>query len=296
MFGQYFGDYLLKNNLISSERLDKVMEYQERNRAKLGLIAVSEGLLTAVQAEELNHLQATQDKRFGDLAIEKGYLTENDISHLLRLQGNPYLVFIQALEENNIMTKEEAEVILANFQKERHFSNSDLSSIKNGELEALIPVFLNKNEELYNSLIGLALRNIVRFVTSNFRMEYSEQVQKYSAKYIAYQRTEGDHEGFLGFACDDDTILKIANGYAREIFKQVDDDSMDSICEFINCINGLYATQLSHENVDVNMLPPEYSTDSAVLTADEIIIVPLYMCHKRIDLIVCIDAHIQVEL
>ncbi len=167
MFGQYFGDYLLKNNQITPDQFADVMDYQDNHRAKLGLIAVSEGLLSIKQADELNRLQALQDKRFGDLAIEKGYLTDADISHLLRLQGNPYLVFIQALEENQVMTQEDAEVLVASFQKERHLSNSDMTAIKNGELETLIPVFVDKDSDMIQFLIGLALRNVVRFVTTH---------------------------------------------------------------------------------------------------------------------------------
>lgn len=295
MFGQYLGDYLMKNNQITSDQFADIIDYQDNHRAKLGLIAVSEGLLSASQAEELNRLQITQDKRFGDLAIDKKYLTESDISHLLRLQGNPYLIFIQALEENHIMSTEDAEVLVADFQKERHFSNSDLNAIKNGEIDALISVFVQKEDKLYNSLIGLALRNIVRFVTSHFRIEHAEQVQTYTNNYIAFQRTEGDHSGLLAFASNDDSILKIANGYAREIFDLVDEESLDSVCEFINCINGLFATQLSHENVDIDMLPPEFRINGFTLTADDIIVLPIYTCNKRIDILISINGNVDIE-
>ena len=105
MFSQFFGNYLLNKQKITNEQLISCMEYMRANRVKLGLIAESEGLLTRKQADELNHLQMQSDKRFGDLAVEKGYLTEADISHLLQLQGNPYLIFVQALEENHVMNR-----------------------------------------------------------------------------------------------------------------------------------------------------------------------------------------------
>ncbi len=66
---------------------------------------------------------------------------------------------------------------------------------------------------------------------------------------------------------NDDSILKIANGYAKEIFDLVDEDSLDSVCEFINCINGLFATQLSHENVNIDMLPPDLRINGFTVTA-----------------------------
>jgi len=135
---------------------------------------------------------------------------------------------------------------------------------------------------------------VVRFVTSHYRIESSEQVQTYTNNHIAYQRTQGDHDGFLGFASKDDSILKIANGYAKEIFDNVDEESLDSVCEFINCINGLYATQLSHDNVNVDMLPPGYNADNFTLTADELIVLPLYTCNMRIDLLISINGNVDI--
>ena len=71
MFGLYFGDYLLKKNKISHSQLEEVLNCQQSTRAKLGLIAVAENLLTAKQADEINELQKQKDRRFGDIAIEK---------------------------------------------------------------------------------------------------------------------------------------------------------------------------------------------------------------------------------
>ena len=46
MFSQYFGEYLIQNNVITEEQLKSLVTYQDDHRAKLGIIAVSEGLLT----------------------------------------------------------------------------------------------------------------------------------------------------------------------------------------------------------------------------------------------------------
>ena len=118
MFSQFFGNYLLKKKKITKDQFSSCMEYMRANRVKLGLVAESEGLITRKQADELNRLQMQTDKRFGDLAIERGYLTDTDISHLLQLQGSPYLIFVQALEENNILHRDETMKLVSDFQKE----------------------------------------------------------------------------------------------------------------------------------------------------------------------------------
>ena len=147
MFSQFFGQYLLDNQKITAEQFSSCMKYIKDNRVKLGLIAENEGLLTRNQANELNYLQMQTDKRFGDLAVEKGYLTEADVNYLLGRQGNPYLIFIQS--------RDEIETALDAFQKENGFSDEILKAIQDGNIEGMIPAFVDAKDSRYQSLIGL---------------------------------------------------------------------------------------------------------------------------------------------
>jgi hypothetical protein len=263
------------------------MEYMRANRVKLGLIAETEGLLTRQQSDELNHLQMQSDKRFGDLAIEKGYLTESDISHLLQLQGNPYLIFVQALEENHILERDEILKLVSEFQQEKGYTNTTLEAMKSADFDRLLPAFADGASEETLSLMALALRNIVRFVSSYVRIDEATQATQYSAKYIACQKTTGAYEGLLGFGSDDDeSILAIADGYAGEYFETADEDALDSVCEFTNCINGLYATELSYNEISIDMLPPEFMFDQSITDSDGFYILPVYITGKKTDLII----------
>lgn len=286
MFSQFFGNYLLNKERITKTQFTSCMEYMRANRVKLGLIAESEGLLTRAQANELNQLQMQSDKRFGDLAIEKGYLTDADITHLLQLQGNPYLIFVQALEENNIMDRDEIIRLVDDFQKEESLTNTALDSIKTGDFDHLLPAFVQSADDSCLNLMALALRNIVRFVSSYIRLDKAAKMTEYSAKYIAYQKTTGAYEGFLGFASDDDSILTIADGYAGEYFEKPDEDALDSVCEFTNCINGLHATELSYQEISIDMQPPEFLFDGSVTSSEEFYVLPLYITGKKVDMIV----------
>ena len=88
MFGQLFGKYLVKENILDEETLNKILSAQLQIRVKLGVIAVADKLLTTEQADEINRIQQQEDKRFGDIAIEKGWLTDAQISELLEKQGD----------------------------------------------------------------------------------------------------------------------------------------------------------------------------------------------------------------
>ena len=87
MFDRIFGSYLLKSGSVTVQQLQEVYEEQENNRVRLGVIAVSEKLMTTKQVEEVNHLQAIMDKRFGDICVEKGYLSEQQVAQLFWLDS-----------------------------------------------------------------------------------------------------------------------------------------------------------------------------------------------------------------
>ena len=286
MFSQFFGNYLLQSQKITAEQFSTCMDYIKANRVKLGLIAETEGLLSREQADELNQLQLQSDKRFGDLAIENGYLTESDVSYLLSRQGNPYLIFVQALEENNFLTRDEIDQEIKGFQSNYDFSDDELKAIEDGDIEEILPKFIDDEHRKCIPLIGLTLRNLIRFVSSYILIEKGEFTSSLSSRYIAYQHTTGDNNGFLGFACDDSNILTIADAYAKEKFATVDEDALDSVCEFTNCINGLYATELSYQGTSIDMLPPEFFFDGTIEDEEGFVVMPVSIEGQKVNLIV----------
>ena len=289
MFSQFFGNYLLENRKITPEQYEACMNYIKANRVKLGLIAESEGLLTSSQVMELNYLQVQSDERFGDLAVKKGYLTESDVNYLLGLQSNPYLLFVQALDENNCLTHDEIDYNLTAFQKENDYSNSIMKAIRDGNIEGMLPAFVNVQDRRYLDLIGLALRNIIRFINTFLRIAPGEFISGRTHRYAAYQHTIGDYQCVLGFTGEDEGILMMADGYAKEEFGTVDEDALDSIAEFTNCVNGLYAAELSFQNISMDMMPPKLSFDEPIDVNGEYYSLPIYLEGKRSDLIIKID-------
>lgn len=73
----------MDNKVITKEQLDEVISKMENVRAKLGFIAVSEGILTKEKAEEINILQTQKDAKFGDIAVEEGYITKEQLEDML---------------------------------------------------------------------------------------------------------------------------------------------------------------------------------------------------------------------
>ena len=86
MFNQYFGQYLLKKQLLTAEQLHDVLIHEHLARPKLGVLAIDAGLMTAEEVEEVHRLQHTMDKKFGEIAIFRGYLTTDQLEGLLDSQ------------------------------------------------------------------------------------------------------------------------------------------------------------------------------------------------------------------
>ncbi len=296
MFGQYFGNYLVEKNKISQSQLEVVLEQQQNSRAKLGLIAVAEKLLTTKQADDVNELQKQMDRRFGDIAIEKGYLLSEEVNYLLNLQGNPYLKFIQVLTENNLLTISEIEECLESYKKENQFSDSDIDALKSGDIDRIIPVFVNNTgNPMIEECISLAIRNIVRFINNNVMLRNADKVHTYSFGSLAFQQMMGDHNILVGFAGKGKELLTIANSFAKETFTEMDEDSFDSVCEFINCTNGLFASKLSMEDIHIDMTPPLFYSDKTITSQGDIYVVPVIIDGKQSDLLVTMNNTVEIN-
>lgn len=295
MFGLYFGNYLVEKNKISWSQFEDVIMQQQKTRVKLGLIAVAEKLLTTKQAEEINEIQKKMDRRFGDIAIEKGYLLSEEVTYLLNMQGNPYLQFVQVLTENNILTLAQIETYLQEYKQENNFSDSDIDALKSGDIDRIIPVFIDVDTPFAGECISLALRNIVRFISNNIIIKKQHIVKEYTFDSFASQRMVGDKDILVGFACRNKELLQIANPFAKENFTELDEDSFDAVCEFINCINGLYASKLSHDDIHIDMTPPVYYTNKKITSDNDIYVVPVIINGEQVDLLVTVNGQVEIK-
>lgn len=294
MFTNVFGNFLVTNNYISKEQLLEIKNAQKETRVKLGLIAVSERLLTDAQAVEINRKQAVMDKRFGDIAVELGYLTEEQVSRLLGLQGNPYMQFSQAMTDKGFMTLAQVEEALASFQKENGFTATDMDAFKSGDIDRIIPLFLPAlAKEEAKELIEVSIRTVNRLISSDIAIKKAYIIDKAEFSNGAMQSMEGDYGVSTVFAGNEDALLVIADAYAGESFGTVNMDALDSVGEFINVINGLFATALSYKKISVELMPPVFMEDKMCVSGSDMCVVPLEINQKEVFLVVAVGNCIQ---
>lgn len=295
MFDQIFGNYLVSAGTITKEQFMDVLESEGKIRVKLGLIAVAEKLMTEEQADEVNKLQSIMDRRFGDIAVEKGYLSDDQVTQLLKKQGNIYMVFVQTLIDKGYMTLEEIDAALNKYQEDQGFTHSDMDALVSGDVDRTVQLFLPANTQLCDKHCGIAIRTFIRIIDSSAYVSKAYLVDELKVDKFAMQKLEGDHNITSGFAADGDDLLALANKFAGEEFETVDLDALDAVGEFTNCINGLFASELSGENVDLDMLPPVFYENSTAITGNQFCVFPIHVDGKEIKFILSIDADIDVK-
>ncbi len=297
MFGIYFGKYLQDKGILTEQQYQEMLQEMKSARLKLGLLAIVNGIMTEAQAEEVNQLQQVQDRRFGDIAVEKGYMTEAQVESLLKMQGDQYLLCVQTLTEHGYLTLEGIQKELKMYKKDNWFSALDLDAIKSGDIDSIVPVFTKDVSipPVMKDYIALMARNINRFIDTDIRLEKVELINSYSADFIASQELEGDFNFFVGMTGEEDAVLEVASVFGREEFSQIDLDTLDAVCEFLNCNNGLYASKLSEEDVELELLPPVMHTEQKkIQTEGPMYKMPIYISGKKLVLIICLEARWQI--
>ncbi len=295
MFDQIFGNYLVETGKITSSQLEEIITIEGSVRVKLGLIAVAEKLMTTAQADEVNKLQAIMDKRFGDIAVEKGYLTDEQVSNLLKKQGNIYMVFVQTITDKGYMTLDEIDEALSSYQKDNGFTHSDMDALVSGDVDRVVHLFLPDNEELVAKHCAIVVRTFLRILDSTAYVSKAYMTDSIKMDNLAMQMLQGDHKITTGFVGCGNDLLSIACPFADEEFETVDLDALDAVGEFVNCVNGLFASEMSTEGVDVDMLPPEFFENGGELSGEQFCVMPIHVKGKEIKFIISFDKDIAVK-
>lgn len=263
MVESILGNYLVESGRITGQQFRAALNKMDAVRVKLGLIAVSEGFMTFAQAEEVNRLQAICDKRFGDIAVEKGYLSDEQVGKLLKRQGDAYLAFIQALEDDKLITIGEINDVIEEFKKKSCLTNTELEDIKSDDVEKIVGVFLPESAKEYETLVGIAMKTLIRLVDRHASIVKAEMKVVDAKAPMAIQELLGDGiKYFNGFKEVDGALMTAACFFGQEDFDTMNEDVLDAAAELMNCINGLYASaQSSNRGAFLELMPPTYAVD-----------------------------------
>lgn len=288
MFSTFFGNYLLNKGLVSKEDLFKVLQAQKEVRLKLGVLAINAELMTATQVTEINDLQFRLDRRFGELAVEKKYLTTVQLDSLLKQQKSEHLLLAQALIDENMMTIAEFEKEIANYKEAHSLTDEQFDAFKNGNIEVIVNAYLNfdGNEmaSVYREYVVMLLKNIIRFVDTDVRIEKAEQIDSISYPHLFTQDVSGEITLWTSFAGHDDPFKVFAGKFANESFSELDDYAKDAMGEFLNIHNGLFTVNMSINGTELDLAVQNYEANKTVENP-KLFRIPLYFSFGSFDVL-----------
>ncbi|WP_337405738.1 chemotaxis protein CheX [Suilimivivens sp.] len=294
MVSSRVGTYRMEKGLLTGEQFRHILNEQQKVRVKLGLIAVAEGLMTQEEADRVNQLQAVMDRRFGDIAVEKGYLTEGQVNSLLKKQGNAYLAFAQAMENQQLMTIEQLEQILLDYRCENNFTASDMDALKSDDVDSILPLFLPVDSEAYYGIAGTAVRTLMRLVDTGLYPDKAYIMQKTEDENGALQKVEGE-KGFVSALGGKGNALQFtASVFGQEKFASVDEDALDAIGELLNCINGLYVSECK-DGSSLELMPPSFKTGIQGFESRKMLVLPIHIKNDCVDLMIAIGDEIEMK-
>jgi CheY-specific phosphatase CheX len=190
------------------------------------------------------------------------------------------------------LSKEKVDACLVGFQQDNGYSHADMEALKNDDIEKVVSI-MTKVTPPYDELVALVVKNLIRFANTDIAIGSQKMMKEVQVSHIAIQEMQGDYSVLLGLACDNEELLSIAIPYGREEFKSLDLDALDAVGEFINCTNGLYASKLSQENVELDMLPPTYKENATMTAEVEFFVLDIQVDGQWIQLIISMK-HNQV--
>ncbi|ATW27459.1 hypothetical protein [Candidatus Formimonas warabiya] len=289
MFNQYFGNYLLEKRIVTPEQLRVVLAEQKSIKVKLGVLAIDSGYMNAAQVNQIHRLQAARDKKFGELAVEKGYLTEEKLDDLLKAQKKSNVLLGQALIEKGYLTFEKYEGVLLQYHEDSGFGPDEMKALKDNDVKKIVDIFLKTVDRpdngIYHDYLELFIRNLVRFIDDEIRVEEAEEIDSYPFHHFITQRMDGQHPLFTGFSGAESTLARFASLYAQEACPGMDAMAKDALAEFLNCHNGLFLSNLSHQGVELELYPSEVKENGILRPVKKLYRIPCYLSFGEIDVI-----------
>ncbi len=265
MFTQFFGNYLLHQQLVSSEHLSEVLQTMKTTRLKLGVLAINAGLMTAEQVEKAHNEQQRVDKRIGDVMVDMGFLTKDQVESLFQTQPAGHLLLGQALVDNGYMTNTQFEQALNSYKQENSISENDFNDGSDEAAARLVKHFYNfsggTNSAYMTSYVSLLFKNLIRFIGDDFTPMDAKPVTGEVSNCVV-QRIEGGLSAVTIIDADTSAMIEFASRFAKEELTADDEYTQACVSEFINLHNGLFAVNMSNDNGIELKLEPQCYVDN----------------------------------
>lgn len=293
MFTQFFGNFLLKKEVVNKDQLIHGLSEQSNARIKLGTLAIHSGLMAASDVEKVIILQKRYDLRFGDLAVQEGYLTNEQVDELLERQVPEYLTLGQIFIDQGIITNQEFETLLNEYQRTNGLADLDMMDEQLPKIRLLIKNFCDSNdihlEEESTEYLVLLFNCLIRFIGDDFTPLSVIEMTDYPIGHGASQELHGKIDILSAIDTTTEVAQSFASRYARFEFNQYDEYVSASMEDFLNLMNGLYSVNMSNKfGIELELAPPIQHTNDLLKPQGTTFLLPILYPFGTIHFIISI--------
>ncbi|MFA7402733.1 MAG: chemotaxis protein CheX [Pelobacteraceae bacterium] len=246
---KFFGQFLVEQNIVSSEALLNAINLQDKINLKLGEMAVEMGLITPADIQRAHNAQMSKDMKLGDLLVEMGFLTLAQLNDIIIRQKNTHLYIGEALVQVGALTN-------ADLQKHLDAFKADQAQYVSNGIE--LPV-TSANNKIWEMTADLTYKMVTRVLDLQFRPGKCTLATVISPNFmLAAMDLSGD--------VDARYLISVSEGLQKSIAKAIlSEDSVDhepseiledTVMEFVNVVCGNVAAKASQMGVIMNINPP----------------------------------------
>lgn len=262
MFIQFFGGFLLRKGVVTTEQLIAAMEKESTAHIQLGTLAMHSSLMTAEQIEDVRIAQTHNDKRFGEICIEKGYLTREQVDRLLEEQYPKYLLLGQILEEQGVFDQVTFHKLIEEYITDNSIAEEDLPTESGETIFSMLKDYcfdlVSPNKAYQLEYLNLLLNNLVRFIGDDFTLLRPViRSTSYPTQRFASQKITGIYKVISILDMSEEAAVTFASRYVSESFDEYDEYVQASLEDFLNLHNGLFSVNISNSySVELGLEPP----------------------------------------
>lgn len=276
MINRLFGNYLVTKQILSQSQLDDLLPVRKDFKAEVETIAVINKVLTSATAQGLLEQIDKNKEHFGEAAIEAGYLSDEKLDEILTYQTNSFMKFVQSLIDRGAFSLEQINPFLDEFQRLGGYNDAQISSLIHDDLEECIRIFVPLKSEQLKEFTLTLVRTLCRLIDCDTYLDKAYTARSLQLDKYACQTIAGDIHMKVYISAPDNGLLAIANYFTEDTYDAVNEDALDNVGEFINCVNGLFATNLSYDDVLIDMNSPEYSVDGPFISNEKLYVIPIH--------------------
>ncbi len=275
MLNRLFGNYLVEKKCITQEQLEALLPVPQELTAKVETIVLVRKILLPAQVQELLE-KMDESKDFGVVALEEGLISDDRLDQLTSFQTNSFMKFMQFLVNKDYVRLEQLNQIISSFETEYEYTDAQMNSLMLDDLEEIIRIFVPlKNHHLHELTVTL-VQTLKRLIDKEVYLDKAYTSNAVQLDSYAGQAVNGDMNFKVYISGLGDNLLGIANYFTGDKYDKLNEDALDNVGEFINCANGLFATNLSYGDVMIDMSSPDYSMDGLYLNENPLFVIPIH--------------------